>query len=329
METINISLINVVFGPVPSRRLGRSLGVNNIPPPKTCSYSCIYCQLGRTRNLLVQRRSYYDARVLARTVQERLENLTADIDYITFVPDGEPTLDIALEKEVRLIRNFSNTPIAILTNSSLIFREDVRRDLLEFDLVSIKLDTGSERVWRRINRPHPALSFEKILEGMKAFRKEFSGKIISETMLVKEVNVDESELEEISERISVIEPDKAYLSIPIRPPAESWVAPPSEEKIIEAYERFAEVLGKHRVELLTGYEGAGFELAVDPAESILNITAVHPMKLDYAWQALSEIVQDPGKIIDELLASGKLKLINYRGESFLIRRLVKSDSVQT
>ena len=316
-------MADIVFGPVPSRRLGRSLGVNNIPPPKTCSYSCIYCQLGRTRNLSVRRQSYYDAMILARAIQEKLEGLAGDIDYITFVPDGEPTLDIALGKEVRLIRDFSNIPIAILTNSSLISEKDVRRDLLEFDLVSIKLDAGSKSIWKRINRPHPSLSLEEILDGTRSFKKEFSGKIISETMLVKGVNADTDELEKISEQISLIEPDKAYISIPIRPPAENWVTPPSEEQIVEAYELFAEVLGKDKVELLIGYEGSGFELTGDPAESILSITTIHPMKLDYAWQALSRRVQNPGRIIGKLLASGKLKLVNYRGEPFLIRRLVK------
>ena len=145
-------MAEIVFGPVPSRRLGRSLGINNIPPPKRCSYSCIYCQLGATKTLTVERSRFYDTEILRKALNEKLTEINEDeFDYITFVPDGEPTLDESLGEHVKAIRELSDKPIAILTNSTLISNEDVREDLMEFDLVSIKLDASSEKVWKRIN----------------------------------------------------------------------------------------------------------------------------------------------------------------------------------
>ncbi|MEM3808294.1 MAG: radical SAM protein [Nitrososphaerota archaeon] len=312
---------NIVFGPVPSRRLGRSLGVNNIPPPKTCSYSCVYCQLGKTENLSITRRFTYNPKTIIESIGECLEKFPSKIDYITFVPDGEPTLDLSLGEEVKLIKEITNIPVAILTNSSLLFKEEVRNDLYRFDLVSFKIDAISEELWRKINRPHSSLTFEEVLKGVEKFRKEFSGKIFSETMIVKDVNTNEVELKKISEWLMRICPDKAYISIPIRPPAETWVVPPSEEQIVNAWNIFVENLGKDNVKLIIEYEGMDFELARDPVEDILSITSIHPMKLEYALHALSKRVPDPRKVIADLLNSRKLKLINYRGTSFLLRRI--------
>lgn len=168
------------------------------------------------------RRSYYGLRYVADAVQETLEH----VDYVTFVPNGEPTLGLDLGGEANLIKKFSTILLAILTNSFLISMDDVRKDLLEFDLVSVKADAASGEDWRRISRPHPSLSHEEILKGLRIFRKEFSDRFISETMLIQGVNNEREELEKVSEVISESEPDKAYISIPIRPPAESWAAPP-------------------------------------------------------------------------------------------------------
>ena len=311
--------MELVFGPVPSRRLGRSLGVNNIPPPKKCSYSCIYCQLGRTWELTIERRRFHDSRSIADAVGSRISEIGGQIDYITFVPDGEPTLDRLLGEEVKLIREVSDKPLAILTNSSLIFRSDVRADLLDFDLVSIKMDALSEGVWRRVNRPHPSLSLAEILEGLKIFARDFSGRLIVETMLIDGVNTFSGELESIANFLREIEPDKAYLAIPTRPPAESWVKPAAEEKLVEAYEIFKEVLGAGRVELLTGYEGSGFQLGRDPVKDLLAITSIHPIRVDYAIQILSRRGERAEEVIRRLIDRGELKLAEYRGRKFLIR----------
>jgi len=313
--------MNLVFGPVPSKGLGRSLGANNIPPPKKCSYSCVHCQLGRTEELTVERRSFHDPSSIVRAISSRIEEVCGQLDYITFVPDGELTLDSLLGREARLIHDILDKPLAILTNSSLISKEDVREDLLEFDLVSLKIDSMTEEVWRRINRPHPSLSLAEVLEGVRAFVRDFSGRLLVETMLIEGGNTSSRELTSIASFLAEIEPVKAYLSIPIRPPAESWVKPPSEEKVLDAYEIFKSIIGAERAELLTGYEGAGFGLGKDPVRDLLAISSIHPIGLDYAHKILHERGLDPERVIEELLAWDELKLVHYSNNSFLVRRI--------
>ena len=144
----------LVFGPVPSRRLGRSLGINNIPP-KVCSYSCVYCQLRRTPRIQVKREAFYDPDELVRAVRDRVNELRSKgerIDYLTFIPDGEPTLDLNLGKEISALKDLG-IPIAVITNASLIFREEVQEELSQADWVSLKVDAAREATWKRINRP--------------------------------------------------------------------------------------------------------------------------------------------------------------------------------
>ncbi|WP_297466405.1 radical SAM protein [Thermococcus sp.] len=308
----------LAFGPVPSRRLGRSLGVNNIPD-KVCSYACVYCQIGRTLKMEIGRRPFYEPEFLFEEVSRKVEEAKARgerIDYITFVPDGEPTLDVNLGREVELLRELG-IPLAILTNSSLIWRDEVREDLLAFDYVSLKLDAVSESLWKRIDRPHKSLSLEKILDGMLAFRDGFDGTLVTETMLI---NVDYgNELERIADFLGELKPDRAYIAIPTRPPAEKWVEPADEETINLAYQLFSERLGE-RVEYLIGYEGNAFASTGNVVEDILSITAVHPMREDALRELLRKNNAD-WSVVERLLRGGKLIRLNYRGKTFYMRAL--------
>ncbi len=308
----------IAFGPVPSRRLGRSLGVNNIPD-KVCSYACLYCQIGRTLKMEVERRAFYEPELIFEEVSKKVEETEAAgerIDYITFVPDGEPTLDVNLSREVEMLKTLG-IPLAILTNSSLIWMEDVREDLFEFDFVSLKLDAVSEPLWRRIDRPHKSLSLEKILDGMLAFADGFKGTLVTETMLV---NVDYGgELEKIADFLGELKPEKAYIAVPTRPPAEPWVEPPSEETIHLAYQLFSERLGG-RVEYLIGYEGNAFASTGNVEEDLLSITAVHPMR----EEAVRELLRKAGadwNVVERLLGDGKLIELEYGGRRFYMRSL--------
>lgn len=309
----------IAFGPVPSRRLGRSLGVNNIPD-KVCSYACVYCQIGRTLRMEIERRTFYEPEFVFEEVSKKVEEARERgerIDYVTFVPDGEPTLDANLGLEVELLRDL-DVPLAILTNSSLIWREDVWNDLLLFDYVSLKLDAVREEFWRRIDRPHKSLSLEKILDGMLAFRDEFDGKIVTETMLI---NVDYGdELERIAAFLAELRPNKAYIAIPTRPPAEKWVEPASEETINLAYQLFSERLGSDRVEYLIGYEGNAFASTGNVVEDFLSITAVHPMR-EEALKELLERNNADWDVVESLLKEGRLLRLKYRGETFYMRAL--------
>lgn len=308
----------IAFGPVPSRRLGKSLGVNNIPD-KVCSYACLYCQIGRTLKMEVERRAFYEPELIFEEVSKKVEETEAAgerIDYITFVPDGEPTLDVNLSREVEMLKTLG-IPLAILTNSSLIWMEDVREDLFEFDFVSLKLDAVSEPLWRRIDRPHKSLSLEKILDGMLAFADGFKGTLVTETMLV---NVDYGgELEKIADFLGELKPEKAYIAVPTRPPAEPWVEPPSEETIHLAYQLFSERLGG-RVEYLIGYEGNAFASTGNVEEDLLSITAVHPMR----EEAVRELLRKAGadwNVVERLLGDGKLIELEYGGRRFYMRSL--------
>jgi wyosine [tRNA(Phe)-imidazoG37] synthetase (radical SAM superfamily) len=267
---------HIVYGPVPSRRLGRSLGINNIPP-KTCSYSCVYCQLGRTTNIHVERGAFYKPPEIVRSVTEKIRRAREKgepVDYITFVTEGEPTLDVNLGESIILLSKLG-IKIAVITNASLIWREDVRRDLQKADWVSIKVDATTPGVWNRVNRPHGDLRLDVILEGIISFARSFEGVLTTETMLIKGVNDSISEIRHVAEFLEKLEPDKAYLAIPTRPPAEQ-IEPAIEPIINEAYQIFIERLS--HVEYLIGYEGNAFASTGDVPEDLLNITAVHPMR---------------------------------------------------
>ncbi len=301
----------LVFGPVPSRRLGRSLGINNIPY-KVCTYACTYCQIGRTLRMSVERRMFYDPEKIYREVERRVGE---ELDYITMVPDGEPTLDLNLGKLAKMLEDFSY-PLAILTNSSLTWREDVQEDLLNFDYISFKVDAVSEEFWRRVDRPHKSLRIEEILQGLVDFRKKFNGKIVTETMLISGLDYSE-ELEKIGSFLKTLNPDIAYIAIPTRPPAEPWVKPASEEVVAEAYHIFSSNVD--RVEYLIGYEGSEFAATGDFEEDILSITSVHPMREDAVIHLMAKDGAS-GEVLEKLLREEKIKRIEFQRHVYYVRR---------
>lgn len=263
------------YGPVPSRRLGRSVGVSPIPP-KTCSYSCIYCQLGRTNYLQVKRESFYPKEKILTDIRKVVEKAT--VDYITFVGDGEPTLCKDLGWLIHKSKKEFSLPIAVITNGSLLYREDIRNDLQESDVVLPSLDAGTQEIFKKINRAHKEITFHKMLQGLIDFRKEYSGNIWLETMLVKGLNDNSATLKEIKKAIGLINPDRIYVAAPIRPPAEKWVKPPPPEAILVAQQ----ILGK--VEYITERElgDFGIDEFKDACEAIIEISSRHPLRKEQA-----------------------------------------------
>jgi len=311
----------LAFGPVPSRRLGRSLGINNIPA-KICSYSCVYCQLGKTINMTVKRRAFYEPKSIMEEVKRKIDEASLrneKIDYLTFVPDGEPTLDINLGKTTSILKQ-TKMKIAVLTNASLIWREDVRQDLLDANIVSLKIDAVNENLWRKINRPHKSLKLDDILDGIIEFTNEFNGDVITETMLINNVNYRD-ELEEIAEFLSHLKRlEKAYVAIPTRPPAENWVKPAKEETVNLAFQVFTEKLGVNKVEYLIGYEGNAFTYTGNAREDLLSITAVHPMREEAVKEFLRKANAD-WRVIKTLLEENKLVKLEYEGHKYYMRKL--------
>jgi len=172
-----------VYGPVPSRRLGRSLGINNIPS-KVCTYSCAYCQAGRTTRLQAERGAFFKPEELAAEVAERvgmLQERGESIDYLSFVPNGEPTLDTNLGRTIELLKPLG-IRIAVISNASLLWRADVREELAKADWVSVKVDTVREDLWRKLDRPHPSLCLQNLLEGVRTFAEVFQGELETESL---------------------------------------------------------------------------------------------------------------------------------------------------
>jgi wyosine [tRNA(Phe)-imidazoG37] synthetase (radical SAM superfamily) len=309
----------IAFGPVPSRRLGRSLGVNNIPP-KICTDSCIYCQIGRTLNYSHKKMGYYSQDCIFEDVRKKIMKAEVQgekIDYITFVPDGEQTLDINLGKEIKLLRQLGRK-IAVITNSSLLGSDEVKEELSNADLVSVKVDTVSDYIWRYINRPRRNLCLESILRGIIDFSNYFKGEIITETMLVKDVNDKLEEILKIADYLTQVKHTKSYLSIPTRPPTERWVEPADEQTLTAAYFLFNKMAIK--TEYLIGYEGNEFTFTGDVERDILSITSVHPMRKDAVEKYLEKARTDWHKI-ESLIEAKKLIKIPYKQELFYMRKL--------
>ena len=306
--------MDIAFGPVPSRRLGISLGINNIPD-KVCSYACIYCQIGNTLRMSIKREKFYETEVIYREVEKKV-NKNEKIDYITFVPDGEPTLDINIGKEIELLKSLG-IKIAMLTNSSLLWREDVREELLTLDFISLKIDAISNNLWRRIDRPHRDLKIEKILQGMLEFRDDFRGKIVTETMLIDGFDY-KKEFKKIARFLGELKPDIVYIAIPTRPPAEKWVKPAKEETINHAYQIFSQKVKK--VEYLIGYEGNEFSASGDFERDIMDITAVHPMREDAVMELLEKCNENEEKL-KKMIRDGKIMVVEYEGNRYYMRSL--------
>jgi len=307
------------FGPVPSRRLGRSVGVNNIPA-KVCSYACRYCQLGPTTRMQVERTEFYDPREIYEEVCLRVEAARQNripIDYLTFVPDGEPSLDVNLGQTIRLLKQIG-IPVGVITNSSLIWREDVREDLMAADWVSLKMDFVSKAGWRRVNRPHRSLRLSLLMEGALAFSRSYRGILASETMLLKEEMGDDQALTELSDFLELLQPRVSYLSIPLRPPVESGVSIPDQDDLNRVFQFLRPRV--RNLEYLIGYEGDTFSSTGDVIRDILAIAAVHPLRRE----ALEKMLGQAGsnwEAIEPLLTRGDLKASQYRGNTFYLRNL--------
>jgi len=307
----------ITFGPVPSRRLGKSLGINNIISPKTCSYNCIYCQVGKTIKKSCRRELIYRPEVIYEKVLNHINTLAKSDypDYLTFVSNGEPTLDENLGKAIKLLKK-TGVPVAVISNASLLFNDSVKEDLQIADWVSLKIDAGDIITWHLINRPYDGLNFETVLENMKLFRDVYIGKLFTETMLVGGVNDSIEHIRLLAGIVKRINPEKAYLAVPIRPPLEKSAKIPDSEKLNLAWQIFNEM--EIKTEYLTGFEGTDAGYTGNIYEDILNITAVHPLRED----ALAKLLENNGAdyyVVDSLIHQHLIKTINYNGFKFYVR----------
>jgi len=268
--------------------------------------------------MLIKRKEFFSPDEIFEKAAEKINQIRKvgeEIDYLTFVPDGEPTLDLNLGKEIDLLKPLG-IKIAVITNSSLIWDNEVRKDLLKADLVSIKVDSVLENTWRKVDRPHRSLDLNKILAGIVSFKNIFKGTLITETMLVKDINDSTNNLNKTSDFLSTIKPNVAYLSIPTRPPSVSSIMPPTEDKLNYAYNTYTNK--SLNAELIIGYEGNAFASSGNATNDLLSITSVHPMRIDAVRELLKKTNSD-WSIIQNLLDSNMLKEVLYSNNKFFVR----------
>jgi len=268
----------------------------------------------------VKRRAFYEPKEIVRAVQDKVAKARESgecIDYLTFVADGEPTLDVNLGREIELLQPLG-IRTAVITNSSLVWHEELREELAKADWVSLKIDAASEDIWRRLNRPYKTLRLAAIQEGMLQFAESYGGKLMTETMLVTGLNDGEDHLRQVAEFLARLRPDVAYLAIPTRPPAEAWAQPPDEDVINRAYQVLSEEL--EHVEYLIGYEGNAFAFTGNVEEDLLSITAVHPMREAAVAEFLDKARAD-WSVARQLVAQDRLFETEHGGHRFFLRRL--------
>ena len=221
-----------LYGPVPSRRLGRSLGVDLVPP-KICTYDCVYCQVGKTTERTLQRKEYVPTEEVLEEVRAFLAEGEASLDYLSLSGSGEPTLHSKIGSVIEGIKKLTSIPVAVLTNGSLLYLEEVRDDLLQADVILPSLDAVSKEVFRRVNRPHKGILAEKVIEGLVEFRRVYQGQIWLEILFCKGMNNDKNELHQMKGAVNRIQPDRIHINTVVRPPTEPWVAPLNLEELEE------------------------------------------------------------------------------------------------
>ena len=302
-----------VFGPVPSRRLGQSLGIDTIPL-KTCNWNCVYCQLGRTRPVTNRRKEYFPAEEILMEVEQSLgSHDPGEIDWVTFVGSGEPTLHANIGWLIREVKKITDLPVAVITNGSLLYLPEVRLELSAANAVLPSLDAGTAKLYRQINRPHPRITYERFLEGLVDFQRRYWGKLWIEVMLVRDLNDTEEALRMLAEVLEYIEPDEVHINLPTRPPVETWVQSPDDEGLMRASAilgEFARVV--HPAEGtfdLSGYE--------NPLDAIVSIITRHPMRQEQIERSLSD--WDPEQVeqsLADLITSGRAQVVDRYGIHF-------------
>jgi wyosine [tRNA(Phe)-imidazoG37] synthetase (radical SAM superfamily) len=269
-----------------------------------------------------QRREFFDPDNLAVEVAKKVKDLASiqdRIDYLTIVPDGEPTLDLNLGRLLNLLKSLG-IKLAVISNASLIHLPEVRNDLMSADWVSLKIDSIDQQIWKAVDRPHGKIQLDQVIGGIRDFALGFKGTLVTETMLVKDFNDGEENIREIASFLREINPATAYLGIPTRPPAEDYVSPPTEEKLNHAYQIFLE--SEIHPEYLIGYEGNEFSSTGDIERDLLSITAVHPMRED-AVSALLNRTGEDFSVIDRLIEERKLAASTYQGKRYYIRKFTR------
>ena len=288
-----------IFGPVPSRRLGRSLGVDLVPF-KTCTYDCIYCQLGRTTNKTTQRKEWV---AIDLVVDQLKAKLSSEPDYITLSGSGEPTLYSRLEELISKIKDITDIPVAVLTNGSLLWLPEVRNALKLANLSVPSLDAGSNQIFQYVNRPHPDITFSKMLEGLVKFRDEYSGKYWLEVFLIAGVTTPDAEINRLANCINLICPDKVQVNTVTRPPAEGFAEPVPQKQLQTITEKLYE-----KAEVVAHYSDVHRQQDFSARrEDVLTLLQRRPCSVEDIAAGLGLHRNEVVKYVEELSSEGKIE----------------------
>ena len=299
-----------VYGPVPSRRLGRSLGVDLVPF-KTCTYDCVYCQLGRTTCKTVERRVYTPVEEVLAEVESKL-HAGARPDYITISGSGEPTLHAEVGAVIAGIRSVTAIPVAVLTNGSLLWMNEVQESLLDADIVIPSLDAGNDQLFQYVNRPHPVIEFEKMVQGLVEFRLRYSKQIWLEVFLLDGVTAIRAEVEKIAKLVRRIAPNRVQLNTVTRPPAESFACPVGRENL----EQLA-ALFDPGAEVIADYRGTHrMSEFVARRENVLDLLSRRPCTIEDIQAGLGLHRNEALKYVSELSDKGLIEAVTTGGKTY-------------
>lgn len=299
-----------VYGPVPSRRLGFSLGID-ILPYKTCTLDCIYCQLGRSGKTTIKRRAYFSREQILAQIKKAL-NTKRRIDYITFSGSGEPTLNTILGPLIKDIKKITDIPVAVLTNGTLLYQRSVRQALIAADLVVPSLDALTHATFNKVNRPHPKLLSARLLTGLKSFRREFKGRIWLEVMFLKNINDTPEFIRELKKAAAAIRPDKIQLNTVVRPPAEEYALALTKEELEKIKIQLgptAEIIAEFKKKQIS-HETSELEQAV------YSLILRRPVTLKDLADSLGKHQNELLKHLNVLQKQHKIKLVTHGGKNY-------------
>lgn len=307
------SVLQILYGPLYSRRLGVSVGIDIIPY-KACSYNCVYCHEGETTRLTCQRQDFLEPAAVLDALtslqgKKRMRNL--DLDYLTFAGSGEPTLNRSLGQYIRYLKEISPVPVAVLTNSSLLWDQDLRDELSAADLVVPSLDAASEPVFQGVNRPCPGLSLERVIQGLQQFCQAFAGQIWLEILLCQGINDSEAELRLLADTAVNLDVDKIQINTVSRPPTQQGIRPASEETL----DFFRQLLGP-RGEIVREELGGQREILERELEkTILQCLRYQPADVKSLIRETKKSGQEVIKVLSRLEKQGLVQRFMRRGTS--------------
>uniref|UniRef100_A0A7C4U6W6 Radical SAM protein n=1 Tax=candidate division WOR-3 bacterium TaxID=2052148 RepID=A0A7C4U6W6_UNCW3 len=299
--------MGIVFGPVPSRRYGLSLGLDIIPK-KTCSFNCIYCEVGLTDNLTIERKPFLKLEDLKGEIDESLKNIS-HLDVITFSGSGEPTLNSEIGRMIRYLKKNYNFPVVVITNGSLLWMKEVREELSFADIVEPTLNAGKEETFMKISRHDKDIILPLHIEGLIKFREEFKGKYFLELFFVKGVNDDEEDVKKMIEITRKINPDKIHLNTIDRPPSTDCL-PVDEEFLLKIKNLLPD-----KTEILSRFKGLKTYIEIE--DFILKTVKVRALKIDDIFSMLKNERKKIEDVICDLIDKGKIKEVIFNGEKYI------------